>query len=258
MHSFLIKHKLVALLFFVSIFLILNLGSQSVRGTFSSLLSPVQSLVWKAGTSIGEIFSGVTKERAQELEIENLFLRQELLLLYEVTKENERLREAFGALPKEEFDMLFAEIIGKEVERDVLLLNKGAKHGVKQGMPVITESRAVAGSIGEVFDNTSKVLLFSLKNRVSDVKVQGRGVVGVLRGQGRYGVLLDLILQEEELYKGDLVVTSALGGIFPDNLLIGEIKSIEKSDLTAFQGGQVELFFKVEKENSLFILTNYP
>ena len=257
MYSFFTKHKLVVLLFFISVLLILNLSSQSVRGKFSSLLSPVQSLLWRVGTSGTEIFSEVSKERAQELKTENLSLRQELLLLQEVRKENERLREAFDTFAREEFDLLFAEIVGKEIERDVLLLNKGARDNVKQGMPVITESRVVVGSIGEVFNDTSKVLLLSLKDRVSDVKVHTRELIGVLRGQGRYSVLLDLIPQEEELKKGDLVITSSLGGIFPDNLLIGEIRSVEKSDLTAFQGGKVELFFKVGKENSLFILTNY-
>ena len=258
MYSFFFKHKLVALLFFVSILLILNLTSQSIRGTFTSLLSPVQSFIWHVGISTNGIFSGITKERAQELKAENLLLRQKLLLKEEVKKENERLREALNASPRKEFDLLFAEIIGKEVERDVLFLNKGAQDGVKQGMPVITQSKVAVGSIGEVFDYTSRVLLLSLRNHVSDVKIQGMEVIGVLKGQGRYHALLDLILKEEELKAGDLVVTSALGGIFPDNLLVGDVKSVEKSDLTAFQGGKVELFFHPKKENSLFILTNYP
>jgi len=258
MQSLLKKHKFLALLFLAGVLLILNLNSQSMRGTFSSLFSPVQSLVWKAGTSTGEIFSKASKEGARELETENLLLQQELLSLKEAAKENERLRKALNAAPRVEFDLLFAEIIGKEIERDVLLLNKGAQDGLQQGMPVITQSRVAVGSIGEVFGHTSKVLLLSLKGRAFDVKIQEREVIGVLRGQGRYRVLLDLILKEEELKEGDLVVTSALGGTFPDNLLVGEVKSIEKSDLTAFQGGKVELFFQLRKENSLFIITNYP
>lgn len=258
MHSLLTRHKLLSLLFFVGVLLILNLNSQSVRGTFSSFLSPVQSLLWKAGSATMEVFSNISQQRAQELEAENLLLRQELLSLKEVAKENERLREALDAVLKEEFNLLFVEIIGKEIERDVLLLNKGIKEGVQQGMPVMTQSRVAVGSIGEVFLHTSKLLLFSLRDEVSDVRVQEKEVIGVLRGQGRYRVLLDLIPQTEELQEGDLVMTSALGGIFPDNLLIGEVKSIEKSDLTAFQGGKVELFFRVGKENSLFIITNYP
>ena len=258
MHSLFAKHRFLVLLFFMGVLLVLNLSSQSVRGTFSSFLSPVQSLLWKAGTSTGEVFSKVSKERARELEAENLLLSQELLLKKEVAKENERLREALEAAPKEKFDLLFAEIIGKEIERDVLFLNKGATDGVKQGMPVITQSKVAVGNIGEVFSHTSKLLLLSLRDHASDVKVQGREVIGVLRGQGRYRVLLDLIPQKVELKEGDLVVTSALGGTFPDNLLIGEVRSIEKSDLAAFQGGIVELFFQAGKENSLFILTNYP
>ena len=118
MNSLLKKHKLLVLLFFMGILLLLNLSSQSVRGTFSSFLSPIQSLFWKAGTSTVEIFSKVSQERARELKAENLLLQQELLSQKEVSKENERLREALKVAPKEGFDLIFAEIIGKEIERD--------------------------------------------------------------------------------------------------------------------------------------------
>ncbi|MDA1337181.1 MAG: rod shape-determining protein MreC [bacterium] len=256
MHTFFIKYKLIVLLFFVSAVLILSVSSGSVRGTFTSLFSPMQSLIWKSGTTITDSFSEVSRERVQELVEENFALRGKLLSFEEMAKENERLREALGALPKKEFDLLFSEIIGKEVERDVLMLNKGAKEGVRQGMPVITQGRVAVGTIGEVFLHTAKLHLLSLKGGASDVKVQGREVVGVLRGIGRYRALLDLIPQEEELKEGDVIVTSSLGGLLPDDLLIGEVTSIEKSDLTAFQGGNVELFFQVKKENSLFILRN--
>ncbi|MDP4007469.1 MAG: rod shape-determining protein MreC, partial [bacterium] len=73
-----------------------------------------------------------------------------------------------------------------------------------------------------------------------------------------YRVLLDLIPKEEELEEGDVVVTSSLGGVFPDDLLVGELQYVQKSDLTAFQGGAVKPFFQIQKDNSLFILRNYP
>jgi len=225
MQSLLKKHKFLALLFLAGVLLLLNLSSESIRGTFSTLLAPVQSLLWKAGTSTVEIFSKVPQERARELTTENLLLRQELLLVQEVAKENKRLRDALDVAAREEFDLLFTEIIGKEVDRDVLFLNKGAAEGVVQGMPVITQSKVAVGNIGGVFEHTSKLFLLSLRSHSSDVKIQGKEVIGVLKGQGRFQVLLDLIPKEEELLEGDTVVTSALGGMFPDNLLIGDVKS---------------------------------
>ena len=215
--------------------LFLNLNSSNIRGAFSSLLSPVQLSLWQAGTTssvfLGGIFHGAgLKEQVLNLEVENLLLAQELLSLKEVKKENERLREALGGA-REEFDLLFVEIIGKEIERDVLFLNKGLVDGVREDMPVITQSRIAVGSIGEVFKHTSKVSLLSLKGRSSDVKIQDKEAIGVLNGQGRFNVFLDLIPKEEELKKGDVLVTSALGGIFPDNLLVGKVKEVEFRDL---------------------------
>ena len=262
MRPLLKKHKLVTLLFFVGVLLLLNLNSVTIRGMFSSFLAPLQSFLWEAGRTTNIVLEGTCagfglESRVMELEAKNFFLSQELLLLKEVEKENDRLRQSLDGILREEFDLLFTKIIGKEVDRDVLFLNKGAQDGVKQGMPVITQSRVAVGSIGEVFKHTSKVFLFSLKDRSSDVKLQGKEVIGVLKGQGRFQAFLGFIPKEEELLKGDALVTSALGGVFPDNFLVGEVKSVEKSDLTAFQGGKVELFFHPRQENSLFVLTNY-
>jgi len=263
MQSILKKHKLLAVLLLAGVLAFLNLGTDNIRGTVSSLFSPLQSLLWRAGQAASSFTEGVflgveLQQRVRELEAENLALSQEILSLKEAKKENDRFREAMGAASQGEFDMLFAEIIGKEIERDVLLVNKGTADGVKKGMPVITQSRVAAGSIGEAFEHTSKVLLLSLSDSSSDVKIQGKEMIGVLTGQGRYRARLDFIPQAQELLEGDVVVTSALGGVFPNNLLVGELRNIDKSDLAAFQGGEVELFFHPRKENSLFILTNEP
>lgn len=257
MYSLLKKHKLLLLVFLLGALLLLNVSSQSVRGAFSSFLSPLQSFFWQVGTQTASLVGGVSHQEL-ELQAENFFLSQELLVLKDVQSENERLREALLIAPQEKFDLLFVEIIGKEVQRDVLVLNKGSAEGVEQGMPVITQSKVAVGIIGNVFEHTSKVLLLSFRGFAFDVKIGGKEVIGVLKGQGRYRVLLDLIPKEEELQVGDTMVTSALGGTFPDNLLIGELKDVQKSDLTAFQGGKVELYFHPKKENSLFILKNYP
>lgn len=263
MQSLLKKHKLAAILLFVVALGLLNITSEGVRGGVSSFLAPFQASLWKGGNATSNLLNGLfagakAPQRVLELEAENLGLRQQLLAYNELEKENERLREAFLVAAKEDLELLFAEIIAKEVEGDVLLLNKGTKDGVKEGMPVLTQSKVAVGRVGKVFLNTCQVLLFSLKDHASDVKIQGKETVGVLKGQGRFGALLDLIPQEEELVEGDVVLTSALGGTFPDNFLVGELQGVQKSDLTAFQGGFVKLFFHPRKENSLFILKNYP
>jgi rod shape-determining protein MreC len=260
MNSLFKKHKLLGLLVLSGALLLFNLGAPGVRGTFFALLAPVQASLWQAGKTSSAFVAGTfqgagLKERAERLETENLFLTQELASLQEEKRENVRFREALQGA-KEEFDLLFVEIIGKEVDRDVLLVNRGAADGIKKDMPVITQSRVAVGSIGEVFEHTSKVLLLSLKGRSFDVKLQEKEAVGVLKGQGRFEAVLDLIPKEVELREGDMLVTSVLGGMFADNLLVGKVLSVDKSDLTAFQGGRVELFFHPSKENSLFVIKN--
>lgn len=263
MTSFFRKRALVFFLLFLAGIGALNMASESVRSSVSSILAPVQGFLWKGGTAssgfLAGTFGGANLEaRVRILEDENLALLQKLLSLAEVKKENARLREALDIAERGEWDLLLIEIIGKESGRDVLIINKGRTDGVREGMPVITQSGVAVGSVEEARDRTSRVSLLSLEGRLSDVKIQDREAVGVLKGQGGFKALLDFIPQEEGLTGGDLVVTSALGGVFPGGFLIGELGSVEKSDIAAFQGGSVSLFFHAKKENSLFIITNYP
>lgn len=244
------KTKPFLVLSLVATLFLLNGISLSVRDATVSLLSPLHSLLWKTGAAS-------SSSEIKRIELENLSLSQQLLVFKETAKENERLRQALDIGLEKEFDLSLLGILGKEVDDDVLIVGKGKRDGIARGMPVITQSRVAVGSIGEVGERTSRLVLLSSKQYSSDAKVQGGEVFGVLRGKGRSRAVLDLIPQEQELQEGAVVVSSALGGLFPDNLLVGEITKVQKSDVEAFQQGEVKLYFAPTKDNTLFAITNW-
>ena len=185
---------------------------------------------------------------------ENLKLQQELLSLQDIAKENEELRKALSLGVEKAFRIVSASIVGKDPGEDTLLVNKGSSDGIQEGMAVITPENVAVGKIGAVFEHSSRLILLSHPRFSFDAKIMKQGVVGVVRGQGRYGALLDFIPQESTVLAGDVVQSSSLGGIFPENLLIGKVKEVKSSSTKSFQQATLSLFFDVRKVDLVFVI----
>lgn len=261
MRLFSLKNKVFLIVIALAFVFSLNLFSNRVRGFFSEALSPIQGFFWDLGQTSSYFFSGLfnaasLKKENIQLEERMLALSQELLSLQDTEKENEQLRKALGLGTEKRFRIISSRIIGKDPYQDILLLNKGSNDGVSQGMAVITPEQTAVGRIGEVFETSSRVILLSHSASALDAKIPREGIVGAVRGMGRYQALYDLIPQESAVAQGDIVVSASLGGIFPENLLIGKIKEVKTSDEKLFQQATLSLFFDVKKAGLLFIVWN--
>lgn len=256
------KNKLVLFALLLAALGLGNLVQETIREVGRSAAAPLQGNVWQAGSGVSGFFQGIVRGPAlvrvvEELTQENLRLRQELVDKEELEDENKRLREALDVEIQEDFQLQLVRILGKDPARDLLFLNKGREDGVRQGMPVVTQSKVAVGYVKEAFKNTSELLLLSDKASSFDAKVQEKEIVAVLKGQGSSRAVLDLVPFEASLQAGDVVLTSSLGGIFPENLLVGTIEEVEKSDLEAFQRGTVELFYAPQNSATLFVILNH-
>jgi rod shape-determining protein MreC len=251
------KKRVIAGAVVVLFVLSLNFFASEVRGFVYSVSSSFQAVLWDAGNGISNFFGGgQLKIENDRLRRENFTLRGTRAELDETRKENEELRKALDIELKEDFTFVFADIIGKNIGEDVAILRGGADLGIKVGMPVITAEKAVVGKVEEVLLAQSKVRLISHKESRFDAKIPGEDITGVVRGQGGQKIMLDLIPQEAELHKGDMIITSNLGDIFPEDLLVGEITEILKTGADPFQKASVKPFFDLGATESLFIITN--
>ncbi|PIR71721.1 MAG: hypothetical protein COU43_01005 [Candidatus Nealsonbacteria bacterium CG10_big_fil_rev_8_21_14_0_10_37_25] len=53
------------------------------------------------------------------------------------------------------------------------------------------------------------------------------------------------------------MVTSALSGVFPPGLVVGEINQVKKSDPEPFQAAQIQPAFNIRDLEKLFIITEW-
>lgn len=258
-----LKISIIAL-FLIAFFLVLNLtnSSQIIKNFFYSVSSPIQKTFWKAGDNISDFFKAVSVNKNSKNEIDNLKLtikelRVENNKLRELKQENEFLRESLEIELEKEFQLSLAEVIGKDISKDTLLINKGSNDGISENFPVINQQKALIGRIGTVYKDFSKVVLISNKESFFDAEISGKEIQGIIKGKGGNKLLLDLIPSTVEINEGELVITTLLGGIFPKGLLVGEIKEIIKNDIQPFQQAEIESSFNLGDIKILFIITNF-
>ncbi|MFH1181193.1 MAG: rod shape-determining protein MreC [bacterium] len=246
---------------FLAVIFSLNLISPSVKNFFYSLSFPVQKVLWEAGGGTAHFFRAIS--RSQILRAENSELKTEIqkLLaknseLLELGRENEVLRQSLGIGAEKEYKLEIAEVISKNIFQDSVLINKGSAQGLTSGSPVITPEKVLVGRVLEVFKNSSEVVLISNKDVSFDAKTLDGSVYGVAKGKGNLQISLELVPKEKNLEKKDVIVTASLGGVFPANLLVGEVEEGEKSDTKPFQAVKIKPAFAENELKYLLIITN--
>lgn len=255
------KRFFIPVIVLVSI-LSLNLFPVQARGVLHLISVPFHSLFWRGGTGLSGFFSSLQNagSLAQERDLllsETLMLKGELATLQSAETENEELRKALNLSLRGEFRLLSAEIFAKDLRADIVLIKLPQENNVTVGMPVITRDKVLAGRVLKVSGSIAKVMLISHPDSSFDARVPGKDAVGIVKGEGKYQLLFDLVPKEATFSLGDMVATSSLGGVFPQNLLVGEVREIRSSDSEPFQRSTLNPFFNLQKENILFVILEF-
>lgn len=247
---------------FILIIFLLNFYQKEVKNFFYKISEPIQKILWQAGKKVSIFFETLAETSSLKKENEEIKLKiQELLaeniFLKELKKENEILREALNLGLEKEFELSLAQVIGKDISEDFILINKGFEDGVSKNLPVITSQKILLGRINKVYKNYSKVMLLTNKESSFDGKIAEKEILGQVLGKGNFKAIFDLIPPEKEISEGDLVETSALGGIFPKGLLVGKIGKVQKSDIQTFYQAEISPLFDLNKLEIVFIILEF-
>jgi rod shape-determining protein MreC len=211
----------------------LNLFASS-RLYLNSLVSPIQYLAdapQKLSSAISEnlLTRQALKERNQQLEKDNLFLKADRLLLTQLENENKQLRELLNSQRNFSYKRMIAEVMSLRSDpfTHQLLIDKGATDGVYLGQPVINE-QGVVGQVSQVGSTTSRVLLIVDASHGIPVRVQRNDIVAIVHGSGAWNKLnLPFVQSNADLKEGDLLVTSGLGGRFPAGYPVAKISRFD-------------------------------
>lgn len=217
----------------------------------SSLLSavtvPIQRLADSVSGSIYDLFSA--QDRLRSLEDENNRLRQQIreqnenLIDFDTYKyENEFLRSFLELKEKNpDFSFVTARLSAVDTASDYysFTINRGTADGVKAHDPVITADGLV-GYIGEVGLATSKVYTIldpRLNVGAMDSRTRDTGVINGTQELAAQGFCkMSYLSRSSSISVGDFVITSGVGGMFPDGINIGTITAVtqETADISVF------------------------
>lgn len=139
----------------------------------------------------------------------------DLLLLDQLKVENQRLRLLLNSPLRTDEYKKIAEVLTAETDvyRQQVVINQGERDGAYVGQPVIDE-KGMIGQIISVGENTSRVLLLTDVTHSIPVQVLRNDVRVIASGTGHSDELtLDNVPRSVDIEKGDLLVTSGLGGV---------------------------------------------
>ncbi|QUM87517.1 rod shape-determining protein MreC [Moritella sp. 36] len=165
------------------------------------------------------------KKQVQE-QREKLFIQQVQLLEFKHLKEeNKRLRALLNSPVHADQRKLVAEIITVNSDPFSLqvVINKGAIDGIYIGQPVLNE-QGVVGQIVDVSATYSRVLLITDITHGIPVRVQRNDIRAIANGSGELNSLtLPYVPHSTDIQVGDVLVTSGLGGVFPEGYPVATI-----------------------------------
>lgn len=106
--------------------------------------------------------------------------------------------------------------------RQSVLLNVGARDGIVDGWPVM-DGIGLVGRISGVGRNTARVLLLTDTSSRIPIVIQPSGQKAILAGDNTLNPPIDFLENSDAVRPGDRVVSSGDGGLFPADLLVGQV-----------------------------------
>lgn len=200
-----------------------------VRAVLSHAVDPIRYLVDLPSDVTSRI--AFTLKSYSELKEDNKRLReteavnQIRLLKYEaLEQENIRLRALLENSFKLGEQVLIAELLSVNIAtpyENIVVVNKGAQFGVHVQQPVVDAS-GVVGQVFRALPHSSEIMLITDPNHAIPVQVNRNGLLTIAVGSGELNRLnLPFLPDNADIRPGDLLITSGLGGTFPQGYPVG-------------------------------------
>ena len=140
--------------------------------------------------------------------------------------------------------------------RHEVVIDKGHTDGVYEGQPVINE-KGIVGQVVNVSAHNSRVLLLTDSNNSIPVQVLRNDIRVIAAGNGDTDAIqLEHIPTSTDIRTGDLLVTSGLGGRYPEGYPVAYVTSVKNDNRRPFS--EIEAKPVVEFERLRYLLLVWP
>ena len=194
----------------------------------------------------------------KKLKEENILLKSQLQEVYKLDAENRRLYELLGSYPDRQRNFLFADIIATSSvsDRRQITINKGSIDGVNIG-DAVADPNGIIGHIirDQVF--SSEILLIADLEHAIPIEITSTGERAIAYGTGDMNRLeIRSIPLNSRAKKGDAVITSGLGGRYPEGFPVGEISRVNRIEGENLLAIELSPFANLEVINEIWVIQN--
>ena len=140
--------------------------------------------------------------------------------------------------------------------RHLLLIDRGSRHGVRVGQPVLGAGATLVGVVSQVDEQHARVRLLTDRYSAVSTMVQSSRTPAALAGTGD-GLRLDFVPHGAPVAAGDVVLTSALGGLLPPGLLAGKVTSVRSAPHDLNETVVVEPLADLVRLEELLVMTGF-
>lgn len=206
-----------------------------VRSLFSLVIYPLQTIA-STPNNMGLWFNEQMNSHQSLIaeneshRTENLLLKAQLQKFTSLQAENIRLRSLLKSSRKLSDQMLIAETIAVDLDpyKRQIVINKGQLNGVYAGQPIL-DSHGIMGQIIHPGIPSSTAILITDPSHAIPVQVNRNGLRTVLYGTGAANLLeVQNLPNNADIELGDLLITSGLGGRFPEGYPVAIVMNIKR------------------------------
>ena len=248
------------------IFTFQNPNKDVVESGAGAALNPIQKIAYTANSKLKEFvdlclnFSTVKAEN-KSLADENAKLKQKLLEYSDLKAQNDELRKVLKFKDsRDDYNYIATNIIGYSGGNilDGYIVDKGKNDGIEKGMIVIA-ANGLVGQVTSVASNWSIIKSILNENVAVSVKVDStKENTGILRGyresDGTSVCKVENLPMDSNIKVGDTIVTSGLGQIYPKDIMIGKVESVEEDKVNVMKNAVVKPNVDFNKLEELFIV----
>ena len=216
-------------------------GTTAPENILGTVFTPVKSVATHIGNSVEKFFRTFAdydklKSENETLKAENDDLTVRLEKSYHLETENERLRNLLSLTEKlPEYNKTEATVVSVSDDKvsSVFTINKGSLSGIKE-KDVVIASDGLVGYVRNVGVNWATVVTILNPQVAVGAFLPRTELVAMTEGhrelKGDGLCRLSYLENTSLINRGDTVVTSGLGGLYPEGITIGKISEITVSD----------------------------
>lgn len=175
--------------------------------------------------------------------------------LIQYQTENEKLRALLNLTDTSPISLLPARVVNQALLASVhsIIIDAGKDQGLVPNLGVM-DLHGLLGKIISVGDHAAQIQLITDKNFKVSVRVGKTRELGILNFEQGFTGQIDGIRRSLHLEVGSLVFTSGISDVFPADIPVARIVSVQQNDHRAFQDIKVEILADIHNFDHVFVI----